>query len=367
MSGRPGGRRLTASLVAVTALSACAAVHGPAAGRDRPPPNPDGVVALGVAGSVVYARTLAGRLRAWDLTTGALRTLDRSHVAALATDGAVALSFRSRREADAILEAWEPASGRQLARHVFPHGVRQVLGVARGLAVLEVGLAVYTNPFGGVMQMLPPVSELVAWDLGSGTIERLPYQRCDEVSLSADGRRFTCGLGVIDRAAPAVDGPPAVAPDWDEPSDDEGGHHCPKCDVVPTIYLLSVWLSRDGRSMVFSYTGFDKHDEWRLERWSRDETGKTRGRVDRLASGPERGSEDVLAASSDGTVIVTSAAHRQLVVRRAPGYETARLIAPRASAAVFTGDDTRFVTGHEDGALRLWEASTGRLVVVSGR
>jgi WD40 repeat protein len=50
---------------------------------------------------------------------------------------------------------------------------------------------------------------------------------------------------------------------------------------------------------------------------------------------------------------------------RTPDYVAVPLAAPPVTAAAFSADDGRFVTGHEDGVLRLWDARTGRLVAES--
>jgi len=270
----------------------------------RCPPSPERAVTVAFDGTTVLSLTCGQRLRAWDTATGAARTLGGEHVAALAADGSMALSFRATGKKDVVLETWEPRSGRVVARKVFPYGVEAVLGVSRGLAILDVGLPHLDEGTGaGEPSMPEPTSLAEAWDLGSGQLEEIPVRSCADASLSLDGARYACGLLWVDRARPGQRWPPQLAPDW-APAHPRGGAGrageesqdvaavepgCRKCGPAmtePVIDRLSARMSRDGSSMLVAYTGAQGHDEWRLERWVPDAGGNTRGRLKRLAAVP---------------------------------------------------------------------------------
>lgn len=353
----------------VTLLAACAhrsPGHLKMAARSES--SPDCPTAVAIDGTTVYALTGAQRLRVWDTATGASRVLDGEGVLALARDGAMALSFRPMGDRRVVLEAWEPRSGRVVARKAFANGVSAVLGVSRRLAIVDVELPEPQRwPGEGEPSILPPTSLVETWDLGSGEMTEVPERSCTDAALSLDGARYACGLDWVDRARPGTHWPPPLAPDW-EPAHPRAAPPeppCVKCGPPieeQVIDLLSIQMSRDGSSMLLAYTGAQGHDEWRLERWVPDAGGKTSGRLERLAALPGKSADVILAASDDARVVVVRGDHGLPRVRRAPDYEPVPLPAPPVSAAVFSSDDARFVTGHQDGVLRLWDAATGRLV-----
>ena len=81
-------------------------------------------------------------------------------------------------------------------------------------------------------------------------------------------------------------------------------------------------------------------------------------RIERLAAVPGKTFDVVVAASDDARVVVARGYHGLARVRRAPDYEAVPLAGPPVTAAAFSADDARFVTGHEDGVLRLLDAGT---------
>lgn len=71
----------------------------------------------------------------------------------------------------------------------------------------------------------------------------------------------------------------------------------------------------------------------------------------------------LLAISPDGQLVVLAGAGEPLTLRRAPAWAAVALPASPATAAAFSPDGTRLVTGHADGSLRLWDAGTGSMLV----
>ena len=108
----PAARLARAIAIALACASAAACAPRPMRGRSISDPidAADGIAAIGRAGDLVYAVTRSGKLRAFDLKTRELRTLDRTGVIAIARDASVALSASGMVPLMAI-DAWEPAPG----------------------------------------------------------------------------------------------------------------------------------------------------------------------------------------------------------------------------------------------------------------
>jgi hypothetical protein len=359
--GRQVPRLLCAALLA---SPGCAPASLRGSSIADPLDGPDGIVALGRAGEVVYALTRNQKLRTWDLRTRAMRTLDGAAAVGIARDGSIAL-----RRSGAVLDAWEPRSGRLVASHRFEHGFAAVQGVSRAAAYVVVMLPPVSWPEGAAA-LPPPNRELVSWDFASGKIEVTGGHRgCGDFSLSGDGTSCLCDLDWRDRASNIPRKPPPLAPEWAAPRPNAEPPPCPKCQPrVEEIGYdpLSPWLSSDGRTVYLTYARATDGIEWRLDRWTPDPTGKTEGRIERLAASHERIADRVVAASQDGRTIVTDPGLRPPVLRHAPAYEGIPLLAPPVTAAVFSEDERLVVTGHGDGRLRVWEAAGGRFVWISG-
>jgi WD40 repeat protein len=357
-------------LLVATALLAGAAPPGcarsPLRGRSiaEPLDGPDAIVAIGRSGDVAYAITRSRQLRAWDLKTRALRTLRRDGVIGIARDGAVALSA-----SDTVVDVWEPASGRVIATHRFAYGIVTARGVSPATAyIVARRQPIHWPPNAAAAP--PPDTDLASWDLASGKITSQSVRDCEDLWMSGDGARTLCDLTWSDRPAGAVGHPPLLAPEWaPAPSDPEPPPDgCAKCapHVPDTGHsVLSSWLSADGRTVYVTYMRTVGHNEWRLDRWSPDTTGKTEGRVEHLAVSHEPIVDRVVAVSPDGRSVLTDPGLRPAVLRHAPGYEGIPLLAPPVTAAAFSDNGRLVVTGHGDGQLRLWEADSGRFVASS--
>jgi hypothetical protein len=360
-----GGRQASRLLCAVL-LASSACTPPSLRGQSIPDPldSPEGIVALGRAGELVYALTRNHKLRTWDLRTGAMRTLDGATAVGVARDGAIAL-----RRSGAVLDAWEPRSGSLIASHRFEPGFAGVQGVSRATAYVVVMLPPVSWPENAAA--LPPSDrELVSWDFASGKIEVVGGRRgCDHLSLSVDGTSRLCDLGWRDRSSDVTRNPPPLAPEWPAARPNPAPPPCLKCQPpVEEIGYdpLSAWLSNDGRTVYLTYARATDGIEWRLDRWIPDPTGKTDGRIERLAVSHERIGDRVVAASQDGRTVLTDPGLRPPMLRHAPAYEGIPLLAPAVTAAVFSENDRLVVTGHGDGRLRVWETDIGRFVRISG-
>lgn len=325
--------------------------------------GPDQIVAIGRAGEIVYAVTRSRKLRAWDLRTRRLRTVDDAGTIAIARGGAVALGA-----SDTLVRAFEPASGKPIATHRFGYGVKAGWGVSPAIAFVVVKRPTVYWP-SNAAALPPPDWELVSWDLASGKIESQGMlSACDNLSFSIDGITTLCDLAWRDRGSGIMARPPQLAPEWAPSEPDPEPPGCAKCKpyVPETGYmLLSAWLSDDGRTAYVTYTRTVGGTEWRLDRWLPDPAGKTEGRVDHVAVSHEPIADRVVAASRDGRTILTNPGRRPPVLRHAPAYEGVPLLAPPVTAAAFSQDERFIVTGHGDGRLRLWEADSGRFEAIS--
>ena len=361
-----GGRAALLLIVAVID-GAVAPGCAPAPLRGRsvtdPAETPDGIVAMGRAGEIVYALTRSRRLRRWDIRTRELRTLDRDGVIAIARDGSVALSA-----AETVIDAWDPASGNRIATHRFPYGIAAVRGVSPAAAYVLAKLAPVEWP-PNAAALPPPTTELVSWELASGNLERLAIGDCVDLTLSVDGAGTLCDLTLRDRPSGVVTAPPPLAPEWAPPEIVEPETvPCRKCGPrFPETghRTLSTWLSADGRAVYLTYLRTTGESEWRLDRWLLDPTRKTNGRVEHLVASHEPIADRVIAVSRDGRTVLTDPGRHPPVLRHAPGYAGLPLLAPPVTAAAFTEDDRTIVTGHGDGRMRLWDAASGRVSAIS--
>jgi len=328
----------------VCAAAACAARSSGGHSISDPVDTADGIAAIGRAGDLAYAVTWSGKLRAFNLRTFELRTLDRTSVIAIARDASVALSTSvSPAAPGAIIEAWEPASGRPIALRRFDDGLARAPRASRAKAVI------LWNPRPSDLDDPPvrplPSTELLSWDLASGNVDLVDDECGDQLGLSVDGAIALCGLRWTDLRSGRRAPPPPLAPDW-----------------APRV--RSTWLSGDGKYIYVTYERTVGGQAWRLDRWTPDATGKTGGRIEQLVASQEPTADEVLAVSRDGRTLLTRAGNRPPVIRHAPGYEGVSLPAPRATAAAFSEDDRLIVTGHGDGGLRLWEARAGGLLAM---
>jgi len=362
-------KRARAMAVAVAvACGACA--HQPAPGRNEREggsPKPDEIEQVAVGGNIAYVVSFEGRLWTWDLARtapGPATGTKHGRVVALARDASVVMSYQSPEPRPTLLEAWEPATGRPIRTRTFPDGVLAVLGVSRAFAVLRLGLPPPPPDANkAAQQVLPPTWEIAVWDLATDALEHVPDRDCQSASITDDGTQWLCDLGWRDRATKAHVQTPALAPDWEPPPDPERVRHEGSCVMcVPLIgpelaFPTGYFISRGGGSAYVAYNGGDQHKEWRLELWTRDGRQNTAYHT-RVVAAHDNLDAQLLAAKHDGKLIVTGGRGRQLVVRRPPKYEAIALPAESANAAAFTDDETRFVTGHRDGTLRVWDAAT---------
>lgn len=357
------GRRVSLLLSAALLASAGCAPSGLRAGSISDSlDGPDAIVALGRAGEIVYALTRSRQLRAWNLRTRVLRTLDRGGAIGIARDGAIAL-----RGTDTVIEAWEPSSGRLIATHRFEYGFGAVRGVSPAAAYVVAKLKPVSWPPEAAAQP-PPDRQLVSWDLASGRVEVAGVGGCDDFSLSVDGTRTLCDLAWSDRPSAVTAPPPALAPEWAPSDPGPEPSNCVMCgpQIQETgLALLSAWLSDDGSAVYVTYTRTVGGREWRLDRWIPDPAGQSQGHVEHLAVSHEPIADAVVAVTRDGRTVLTNPGRRPPLLRHAPGYEGVPLLAPPVTTALFSQDERFVITGHGDGRLRLWEADSGRFEAIS--
>jgi hypothetical protein len=118
------------------------------------------------------------------------------------------------------------------------------------------------------------------------------------------------------------------------------------------------WID-DGKRVVLAYARLGGPPECRLERWTLGDEAEAGSASQRLATVHRRCNIKILAASRDGTQIVTSEYPSQLVLRRAPRYEAVAIAPTAATLATFLPGDERFVTVHGDN-LQLWDTQSLR-------
>ena len=333
-------RRLIACVVCIVSVLAAPAC-APSSVRERsinePLDSPDAIVAVGCAGEIAYGLTRNHELHAWNWLRHAFRTLDRGGAVGLARDGAIAL-----RRKDTTIDAWEPSSGRVVATKRFEHRFDEVRAVSRVTAYVVAN------------------RQLLSWNLASGKIDVVGGEGCKNLWTSVDGTRTLCDLSWGDRLSGARAKEPELAPEWAPPEPPERDQpHGPPVWRGPAHELLSAWLAADGLTAYVTYWRTVGGDEWRLDRWTPDPTGKTAGRLEHLVASHEPVFDSVVAASADGRTILTNTAARPPVLRHAPQYDGVPLLAPPVTSAVFCDDDQLIVTGHGDGRLRLWAAHNG--------
>lgn len=353
--------RVAATFAFAYASVACAPSSSRAGSIADPLDAPDGIIAIGSSGDLAYFVTRNRKLRSFNLRTRELRTLDRGDVIGVARDATVALGA-----SETVLRAFEPGSGKTIATHRFKNGIERALGVSLTTAFIVAKRPEIDWPENAAGA--PPAStELVSWDFASGKV--LGVGACEELGLSLDGAISLCDLGWEDRRSGKTSHPPPLAPEWakSDPEPEEPPPGCVKCswhELDTGTWLLSAWLSADGSSVYLTYRRTEG-SEWRLDRWFADATGKTTGRVERLAASRERIGDRVLAVSRDGRTVLTNPGMRPPVLRHAPGYEGLPLLAPPVTAAAFSEDERLIVTGHGDGRLRVWEADSGWFEAIS--
>jgi hypothetical protein len=390
-------------LIATLAIAACArtpagpAAKPPASAAKTPAPaakpnvwkdttNPNAVTAIAFGGDVVYALTYTGHVRVWAGDAQPVRTLAIEHVLALAEDGSVAVTTAKEGEYGDRLQVWALPALTPIYAHSFEHGINSVLAVSAGAVALLVNTGYRTNPNEGIPQLPPPrwFGEIWSFTRGSIGVPGGRMDNCGEhAAFSADGRRFVCekefgAVSWLDLES-GRSASPDLALDWYPPRRAEKENELDLAPrrlpsiSLPPYFVLSVRLSANGDDVFVTYTRMSADADgptrppppaWRLERWKpAADTG--RGPVVRLAATDADAYTQLLAISGDGRLAVLGSHKEPLVVRRAPRYDAQQLAAGVSVAAAVSADGSRIVSGHWDGSLRLWDASTGRLLATA--
>ena len=355
MTTRPFLRRT--GLLAALALASCA--------RPRPatPQPAPGVRAVAVARDGVYALSNDGHLRAWSGDRQPPRPVDLERVLALAADGSLAATVTHDKSNGRRLEVWALPSRTLVHARTFADGVHEVLGLSRA----GVALSLHVPP-------APEVHAVEAMARGPwrGAVwafdgEVVSDGCVDLFDISTDGRYLACGdafslewSDLREKQGSAA----ALATDWEPPPPPGAAEvRVPTKPVFefPDYEILSVRLGASGQEVFVTYHGTGAHRGWRFERWA--PTPPNGGELVRLTSTDHDARARLLAISPDGQLAVLAGAGEPLTLRRAPAWAAVALPAPPATAAAFSPDGTRLVTGHADGSLRLWDAGTGRMLV----
>ena len=357
MTMRPFLRRN--GLLAALALASCAR---PRPATPRPAP---GVRTVAVARDGVYALSDDGHLRAWSGDRQPPRLVDLEHVLALAGDGSLAATH-DRSHGDRV-EVWALPSRALVHARAFADGVHAVLGLSR--AGVALSLEVPRDPEIHETEAMTHAR----WRGAVWAFEREvvsdggPLQECaDLFDISTDGRHLACGDTFSLEWSDLGEKRSAwAAPDWEPPPQSSRPTDAlimPGKPVLefPDYLILSARLGTSGKEVFVSYCGTGAHHEWRLERWT--PASPRGGELVRLASTDHEAGARLLAISPDGQLAVLAGVGEPLTLRRAPARRAAALSAPLATAAAFSPEGTRFVTGHADGSLRLWDAGTGRML-----
>jgi hypothetical protein len=350
-------------------------------------PRPDAIAAVALAGPTAYGLSDAGRLWSWDGTKSA-RVFAPAPFVALARDGSVAVTHLPEDKEGARLEARRLPANQPVDHLVLPDGGIPI-AVSASAALLRVGLPKIRCkgddtdefPCQGDFAWQPPTSELARWAFPSGATEREALEDCRRAILGAGGRSFAClnrgedALSWENRDAPDRSYSVTPAPEWTPPTD-------PHNESLPLhwqaeehwLQILSLRLGPSDDAIYVTYRainhyiaerGLAGHRGWRLERWTPDPARPQEGRFSRLAESPDSLCTSVLAASSDGSLVVLGGRSHALTVRRAPRYAPEPLAVAQAVDAVVSADGTRILTGHVDGRLRLWDARSLALLSTS--
>ena len=369
-----GARCTTAILI----IAACARPSAPPAATAPAAHNRNAISTVAFAGDVVVALTEEGRLRVWNGDATPMRALDLEHVAVLAEDGSVAVTgVEEGKQGGARLDVWALPSLTHLHSRSFEHGVREVLAASARAAVLKVNTGYRGDP-NSEPSVPPPRWYGGLWTFATDAERmRQDFRRCDEaVAFSADGRRVVCRgefseITWIDLESGRYSSP-QLALDWlpraPARAEDEEEEIRPNPHRVlprPPYFILSLRPSANGDDVYVTYRRTGEGDEhptgWRLERWTPMPRADS-GPVARIAASHADANTRLLAVSPDGGVLVLA---DPLMVRRGPRYGVQELAASGTMAAAFSPDGKRFVSGHADGTLKIWDAGTGRLLATS--
>jgi WD40 repeat protein len=320
---------------------------------------------------VVVALLSDGQLWFWTGHERTARYVRFGHpVVALAADGSLMATLRRDKGQADRLQVWDLRTSTLAHAREFPEGVEAVLGLSRAGVLLSLKVPPDPGPKAEVA-MLPDPEKGAVWQFDKDqVIDGGRLHRCrDLTDVAADGRHLACGWdgydlrwGDLEHEQGASTG---LARDWErdrrpEVSTDEV--HTPRKPVYefPDYDILSVRLGPSGGDVFVTYHGTGAHHGWRFERWS--PAPPRGGELQRLASTDHDARTQLLAISPDGRLAILGGGGEAPTLRRAPSWAASPLAAPPATAAAFTAEGTRFVTGHADGSLRNWDAATGRLL-----
>jgi hypothetical protein len=361
---------LTATLSSASVCHAQAAPHAA---------TPGGVIAsspiveLASHESVIYARRADGRLYRWDTATGKSRLLEQEGVVAIAPDGSLAVTHKSVEPRGSRVEVWELASGRMLRARVFENGAEGFAVVNGSVLLVERDAPVPARP--EVPMPMPsilpiPIVRTSLWEPHLDRVSKgwqFEGNSRQDCRFSPAGFRLACaderGLSWRDLDRPAWNGSSLLGREWiprKEPRRDDVPRPPRKPQPEPTTWTMweSLAWTGDGKRVVLAYGRLGEPPECRLERWTPGDEAKAGRTSERLATIRRRCNIKVLAASRDGTRIVTSE-YPRLVLRRAPKYEAVEIAPADATLAAFLPGDEQFVTVHRDG-MQLWDTQSLR-------
>jgi hypothetical protein len=367
--GRIG--KLTAALLWA---SACARSASPPADRapaasvaqrsgDAGPKPDDGIFELALQHDTAFGRTLSGQIRAWDMALGTVRVLGGGPFVAIAHDAPMALAKRQLGDRGDILEVWDLLADRPVQTSRFEDGA-SVHAFSATAAIIEL---FYPPSDWGTVQVPAPPSHMTVWSVRTGQQEEASNV-CEVGAVALDTHVVCLSRAWIvwfdvERHLGAFC--PLLAPEWQPPP--RPGHQWKARGEGEDAWfeVLSALPTNGGDLVYFTYQGTGEHTEWRLERWTPDPNTRE-GTLERLASDPTGSSARLLAASANGKLLVLGGGTLRLTVRRAPAYLAEAFGDQTTNAVAISEDGARIVTGYGDGRMRLWDATTLRMLAETG-
>lgn len=332
------------------------------------------VVELGASANALYARTSNGRLYRWNPVTGEANLFKQEGFVAVAHDGSLAVTHKKLEPRGSRVEVWDVETDRLLGTRGFENGAGS-FSVVNGVVLLVESAPPSPPrpemPIGPPSIIMPADVYTTLWDFQTDQLKkgwRFEPNFATYCRFCPVGIQVACvnWLGLWWNEIEQPEGAISItlAPEWipKKPfqSEELANPRKPQPEPPWTFGQSLAWTG-DGKEVILSYAKAGGPPECRLERWTPSHRARPDKGFERLATVRGRCSIQVLAASRDGNLAVTSE-HGHLVMRRAPNYDAIEIAPLVATQAAFLPGDDRLVTLHRDGYLQLWAAGTLELL-----